>query len=342
MEYARQRNSRETTESHMLISNTLLRQILGVLWLIDGLLQLQPQMFTMNMVNGVMQPAAQGQPAPIAASLDWIIALTTHNLVLFNWLIAILQIALGVLIFLGKWVRPTLIVSIIWAIIVWYAGEGMSLLLTGQASVLTGAPGSVLFYALLAVVLLPRSNHTHATDGKDTSFRGLLSRYQLQLVLGGFWVFAALLQLQPYWWQNGQISQQVSSLYTSGTLSHIILDPSLHLLSSLSANSEVELNIVLIGVFLLLGAGLFVARGRNVRPWLVATIIVSLILWWFNQALGMTLTGMATDPNSGPLVILVALACWPLLTSHQHLNKREDEAQPTLSQEPSDVSPVRK
>ncbi len=46
----------------MLLSRKALQRVLGVLWLIDGLLQLQPQMFTMNMVNGVMKPMLQGQP----------------------------------------------------------------------------------------------------------------------------------------------------------------------------------------------------------------------------------------------------------------------------------------
>ena len=48
----------------MLFTQKRLRQLLGILWLIDGLLQLQPQMFTMNMVNGVMVPTVQDQPAP--------------------------------------------------------------------------------------------------------------------------------------------------------------------------------------------------------------------------------------------------------------------------------------
>ncbi len=41
----------------------------------------------------------------------------------------------------GLWVRAAVIASIIWALIVWYGGEGMSMLFTGQAGFLTGAPG---------------------------------------------------------------------------------------------------------------------------------------------------------------------------------------------------------
>ena len=198
------------------------------------------------------------------------------------------------------------------------------MLLTGQASVLTGAPGSVLFYALLALVLLPRTSR-----GVDkNTFRGILSRHQLKLILGGFWIFAALLQLQPYWWQAKQISQQVSALASSGTLSSVILNPSLNWFSNLTANGEVVWNIAYIVVFAVLGVGILLSKASTIRPWLIATIVVSLVLWWFNQALGMTLTGMATDPNSAPLVILVALACWPVLESRQPIAKREDKQEP--------------
>jgi hypothetical protein len=81
----------------MLLSRKLLRQILGALWLIDGVLQLQPQMFTMNMVNGLMVPTVKSQPGPIAASLSWIIAVTTHNLTAVNLTISLVQIVIGIL-----------------------------------------------------------------------------------------------------------------------------------------------------------------------------------------------------------------------------------------------------
>jgi hypothetical protein len=38
---------------HILLSNERLRRVLGGLWLLDGLLQLQPGMFTLNLVQNV-------------------------------------------------------------------------------------------------------------------------------------------------------------------------------------------------------------------------------------------------------------------------------------------------
>jgi hypothetical protein len=79
----------------MLLSRKALQRVLGVLWLIDGLLQFQPQMFTMNMVNGIMKPMLQGQPALIEPSLQFIVNQTTLHLVEVNLLIAIVQVLLG-------------------------------------------------------------------------------------------------------------------------------------------------------------------------------------------------------------------------------------------------------
>ena len=39
----------------------------GIIWLADGLLQLQPKMFGTAFANGVILPSAQGQPAIISS-----------------------------------------------------------------------------------------------------------------------------------------------------------------------------------------------------------------------------------------------------------------------------------
>jgi hypothetical protein len=39
------------------------------------------------------------------------------------------------------------------------------------------------------------------------------------------------------------------------------------------------------------------------------------VIWVFGEALGGILTGVGTDPNSGPLLALLALAYWPLRTA---------------------------
>lgn len=298
----------------MLLSRKTLQRIIGVLWLIDGLLQLQPQMFTMNMVNGIMKPMLQGQPGIFEPSLQFIVNQTTLHLTAVNLLIAIVQILLGLgfLFLSGDWVKWLVFASIVWAFIVWYGGEGMNMLLTGTASILSGAPGAVLLYPLLGLAVYPRNQSTTSTGAtRKASDDGLISRRLLRYILAGFWCFAALLQLQPYWWQDGQISQAVGAMVGQGGLNAVLVDPVLTQISNATANIETSLNIALIIVFLAIGIGLAVVKDEHVRPFLIASIIVSVLFWYFSQAFGMILTGMATDFNSGLLVVLIALACWP-------------------------------
>ncbi len=177
----------------MLLSRKALQRILGVLWLIDGLLQLQPQMFTMNMVNGVMKPMLQGQPGLVEPSLQFIVNQTTLHLIEVNLLITFVQVLLGLgFLFLSdRWVGELVIASMVWAFIVWFGGEGMSMLFTGTASILSGAPGAVLLYPLLGLAVWPRKRSRSSTADTEgaaarTGDDGLLPRRVLRLVLAGF------------------------------------------------------------------------------------------------------------------------------------------------------------
>ena len=306
----------------MLISNERLRQILGGLWLLDGLLQLQPGMFTINLVNGIMAPNLQGQPVLVSASLSWIVEIVTQHLVMINWTIAMIQIALGICIVIGYRLKAVLIMSVIWALIVWYAGEGIGLLLTGQATFLTGAPGAVLLYALLALALYPHKKPQEALIGVGKEFPSqgflidntyLLSRRNhLRWALAGFWLLSALLQFQPYWWQPEHISQVIQGVEVPGTLSAVLVSPSLHWFAEVASGRETLINLFLILLSLGLAIGLIVVRkGHWLRMLLLLSILFSLLIWWATEAFGMVFTGMATDVNSGPLLILMALACWP-------------------------------
>src|SRR5258708_33441421 len=299
----------------MLLSRKALQRLLGVLWLIDGLLQFQPQMFTMNMVDGIMKPMLTGQPGLFEPSLQFIVNQTTLHLTAVNLLIGIVQVCLGLgFLFLpDRWVKELVIVSIVWAFIVWYGGEGMSMLLTGTASILTGAPGAVLLYPLLGFAVYPRKTSTADSQSatRKAGDDGLLPRKYLRWVLAGFWLFGALLQLQSNWWQPGQISQTIGGYIGMGGLDTWLVGPVLKQISTVTANIEIPLNIALNGGVLALGIGLAVVREEQLRPFLIASIVASVVFWYLSEAFGGILTGMATDFNSGLLVVIMALACWP-------------------------------
>ena len=267
----------------------------------------------------------------IEPSLQFIVNQTTLHLIEVNLLITIVQILLGLgFLFLpDRWVKELVFASFVWAFIVWFGGEGMSMLLTGTASILTGAPGAVLLYPCWVWLsshassprLPPKMRQRSAGDD------GLLSRSVLRWVLAGFWFFAALLQLQPNWWQPGQISQAIGAMVGQGGLNSVLVDPVLTQISNATANIEIPLNIALIVVFLTIGIGLAVVKEKHVRPFLIASIVMSVVIWYFSEAFGMILTGMATDFNSGLLLVVMALAVWPRVQAARYAREVREAGQ---------------
>ena len=127
---------------------------LAAIWLLDGVLQYQAFMFTKafsQMIGGT----ATGNPAVIAKPITWNATLVEHHLVLANAIFATIQLLIGLGIAFRPTVRVALAASIVWALGVWWFGEGLGGVLSGAASPLNGAPGAVIIYALLAVLLWP-------------------------------------------------------------------------------------------------------------------------------------------------------------------------------------------
>jgi hypothetical protein len=144
-----------------------------------------------------------------------------------------------------------------------------------------------------------------------------LSHVRFRWLLAGFWIFAALLQLQSYWWEPGQLSHTLSGMVGQGGANRFLVDPLLQTTAAAIASFEIPLNAVLIELFVGLAIALVVVKQEQLRPWLILSLILSCVIWWGPQALGMIFTGMTTDCNSGPLLILLALACWPRVPHRQ-------------------------
>ena len=64
--------------------------------------------------------------------------------------------------------RPALVVSFAWAFVVWWFGEGFGMIPMGMASPLTGAPGAVLLYGLIGLLVWP-SDEAKGIEGIDRS-----------------------------------------------------------------------------------------------------------------------------------------------------------------------------
>lgn len=100
----------------------------------------------------------------------------------------------------------------------------------------------------------------------------------------------------------------MSGLLGAGGLNRLLIDLVLQEFSTSAASLEIPLDIALIVVFLGLGITLAVVEDEHIRPVLMVSLTVSVIIWYVWQACGGILTGMATDFNSGLLLVVIAWA----------------------------------
>ncbi len=274
-----------------------LQRTLGVLWIFDGLLQLQPLMFTMDMETNVMRPLLSHQPQWLLAVLLWAVRLFSSHLLAGNLLVAGVQIAIGLSLFFQWAPRVGLVASIIWGLGIWMLGEGLGGLLAGEASAFTGAPGSVLLYVLWAGFAL-----SPASRSLETAHR------PIEWALAGFWLLGGVLQAMPQWWHGAMLYQQIDSNLTATTVAQPLWAQG-PILWSLRIVQHYPLgaNAALVIVFFALGLA-WALRMRG-RPILVAlTLLWIIAIWWVGEGFGMLLVGMSTDPNTGPLIAMAVLA----------------------------------
>jgi hypothetical protein len=275
---------------------------LAGIWLLDAVLQYQSFMFTKAFAQ-MLGGTAAGNPAVIADPVNWSARLIGGHVMVINAIFATIQLLLGLGIAWRPTVRIALGASIIWALAVWWLGEGLGGILTGGASPLNGAPGAVIIYALLAVLLWPVARDRPAPFAAGRAV-GVHAARALWLVLWGSLAFFALTPAsRAPQAASGMISGMASGQpgwlawignHAASALSHDGL--------AVSVILAIALVVVAVGVCLPPPA----ARATLVLAFAVAAAI------WLAEGLGGILTGSGTDPNSGPLLALLAIAYWPV------------------------------
>lgn len=291
-----------------------LQLVLGTLWLLDAALQYQPYMFTKSFVSQVIRSSAGGNPAVIADPITWSADVMARHIAACNATFATIQL----LIAAGLLYRPTakaaLAASIPWAIGVWWIGEGLSGILTGNASPVTGAPGAVILYAFLALLAWPAHPAHPAQAGPARPARpeatpgppGRTLHLALWAVLwGGLAGFA----LQPANRSPNEISAMLSRMEpgepgwikaTDGFLADVL------------RQHGTVASIIIAALCGLTATA--IASGRLARAAVVLAAILG-ALFWVTEDFGAIFTGQGTDPNSGLLLIVLAAAFWPSLAA---------------------------
>lgn len=293
-----------STSSYPRITKRSIQLALGGLWLLDGALQLQPQMFTRSFATQVIAPAAQGQPSVVGGPMTLGIHIILLQPALFNVLFALIQLALGVLILWRPTVKVGLLASVAWSLVVWYGGEGLGGLLTGNASLLMGAPGAAILYAILALAVLPaHQDNQHPGTQRPAAW--------LPLVWAGLWVGGAIAQLLPGQNRTSGLATMISGM-GDGAPSWLAATDT-HIGNALQGQGWWVIG-VLVAAPALIGL-LALVPGRMRLVAVSAGVILSLGFWVVGQNLGGYYTGLATDPNAAPLFILMGVAlsgCLPL------------------------------
>ena len=228
-----------------------------------------------------------------------------------NTAFATIQLLLGLGMAWRPTVRLALGASIAWSVGVWWFGEGLGGVLTGTASPVSGAPGPVILYALLAVLLWPRDRGRAAAGSAGPGVPFVAARAvgapaarALWLVLWASLAYFALLPAN----RAPQAMHTMLSGMTGGEPAWLaaISQHGAGLLAyqgvAASAGLAALLGLIAVGVYL---------PPTAARAVLAVAAVLAAAIWVAGQDLGGILTGSGTDPESGPLLILLILAYWP-------------------------------
>jgi hypothetical protein len=271
---------------------------LGVLWLLDAALQLQPFMFTAAFAQQVLAPAGPGQPAWVAGPVGFFARVIAEHPASLNIGFVLIQFALGVGFLFPRLVRPAIVGSLAWSAVLWWFSEGLGGVASGRATLVIGAPGAVLLYAVLALAAWPTNGHRHPSEPGQAPVAGWFP-----VAWAILWIGGAVLQLLPTQRGAAALANQIGS--TDGVPSWLA---HLHQLAAtvLSHGGSAPF-IALVAVMALVGFA-----GLAGRPWRTAAAVVGAVVatsfWVLGQNVGQLYSGQATDPNTGPLIVLMALA----------------------------------
>ena len=293
-----------------------LQLVLAGLWLLDGVLQFQPYMFTKSFAWMTLGPAAdEAGPGWVTGPMHWLINTVWQHPVSTNAAFALIQVALGLGIAYRPTLRPALAASIVWSLGVWWLGEGFGGLFGGGANPLSSGPGAVVFYGLLAVLLWPTGAGA-AAETKVLSpptpppFQAAakIGARAARIVWLVVWGLLAVLALLPRNRDAGAAQDAVNDSNAGAPAGLVWLDDRV---ADLVAGRGLTVAIVLAALFALVAVSVLLPWRRAAVTGVVLALVLAAVMWVFGQGFGMPFQGMATDPNSAPLLALLAAVYWP-------------------------------
>jgi cytochrome oxidase Cu insertion factor (SCO1/SenC/PrrC family) len=297
-----------------------LRVSFGLLWIIDGILQAQPEMAA-GLPSQVAAPGAAASPGWVQAVVNAGGSIWSYHPVQAAAAAAWIQLGLGLWLLAaprGWSSRLAALGTIGWGLVVWIFGEAFGAIFAPGLSWLNGAPGAVVLYIVAGALLaLPPRAWASQRLGR-----------LLLTGIGAFWLGMAVLQAWPgrgYWTrgETGTLSSMISDmagLTQPDWQAKMINGAALFSdYNAFGVNLVAVLGLALAGAGLLAGAGMPAPRAllrrdgwrwgpprpRVLRRTLIGATAFCLVVWVFVQDFGVP-GGLGTDPNSMiPWVVLL-------------------------------------
>jgi cytochrome oxidase Cu insertion factor (SCO1/SenC/PrrC family) len=289
----------------------LLRTGFGTLWLLDGILQAQPQM-AIGLPSQVIQPNAASSPAWVQQVVNWAGTSWSYHPLQAGAAAVWIQAGIGIWMLTaarGPLSRLAGLASIAWGLVVWVFGESFGGIFAPGLTWLFGAPGAVLVYVVAgALVALPE--------------RAWRTRWLGRLTLAGMGLFLigmAVLQAWPGrgFWQGTEHGQPGT---LAGMTQSMAPTPQPHVLSAwitaFTAFDEAHgfaVNLFAVVALAVIGALFVSGQPRLIRPAVVGFTALCLADWVLIEDFGV-FGGLGTDPNSMIPMVLLAAAGYLALT----------------------------
>jgi cytochrome oxidase Cu insertion factor (SCO1/SenC/PrrC family) len=290
-----------------------LRVSFGLLWIFDGLLQIQTAM-PVGLPTQVVQPAASSSPG-------WVQHLVNDGALIWSrhpisaaasavWI----QIGVGILLLVARRGRVSQfagLVSVGWGLVVWVFGEAFGGIFGSGLTWLFGAPGAVLLYCVAgALIAMP-----------ERAWLGQRLARSMLAVTGVYFVGMAVLQAWPGrgFWQGQPnphasaggltaMAQTMSATRQPQALSSLISS-----FASFDAQHGWAVNLAIVLALAALGVALLTGRQQVMVVALGFGSVLCLAVWVLVQDLGF-LGGIGTDPNSMVPTLLLFAAAYLALT----------------------------
>jgi cytochrome oxidase Cu insertion factor (SCO1/SenC/PrrC family) len=276
----------------------------GLLWVLDGLLQAQPDM-PVGMPSQVIEPTAASSPQWVQHLINWAGTTWSYHPVQAGAATVWIQIGIGVWLLAaprGTLSRLAGAVSAGWGLVVWVFGEAFGAIFAPGLTWLSGAPGAVLVYCVAGAILaLPERWWRTPRLG-----RAVLAGYGL------FLVGMAVLQAWPgrgFWGgsngQQGTLASMVQSMAQTSQprfIATLVSDFG----SFADGGAGFAVNLVAVIVLAVTGFAFLSGRRALIKPVLIGYTAFCVVVWVLIQDLGF-FGGLGTDPNSA---IPMALLAW--------------------------------